>query len=72
MGFENIFSFPGCSMLIGKGIYGPVKQNSLAHLLGIQVYLFPFYEIAEKVPGQYSRLIKRQICVREIVQMLNN
>jgi len=59
-------------MLIGKGIDGPVQQNSLAHLLRIQIYLFPFYKIAEKVSCQYSRLIKRQICVREIVQMLNN
>jgi hypothetical protein len=59
MGFENVFSFPGSGMLIGKGIDGPVKQNTLAHLLRIQVYLFSFYKIAEKVSCQYSRLIKR-------------
>ena len=58
MGFEDIFCFPGGGMFIGKGIDSPVQYNAFTYVFWIEIELFPFYKIANKITGQYSRLIE--------------
>jgi hypothetical protein len=67
VGSENpVGSFCGF-MLIRKRIDQPVKGDTLLYTLRIIEFLFSFYKIADQVAREYFRIVKRQICVGQVI-----
>ncbi len=66
-GPKYFFGFPGGNMVIGKCINSTVEGNALLNPFGIIKFFSAFYKIAEKVTGQNCRVVKRKICVGEII-----
>ena len=64
---EKFFGFPGSFMCISKRVNGPVQGDPFLNTRGIVKLFFPFYKIADKVANQYVRVIKRKICMGEVV-----
>ena len=67
MGTKKLFGFPGGFMCIGECINGPVQRNPVLNARRVIKFLFPLYKIADKISQQYFRVIKRQICVGQVI-----
>jgi hypothetical protein len=44
-----------------------VQGNSILNALREIKFFFPFYKIADQVANQYFRVIKRKICVGQVI-----
>jgi hypothetical protein len=67
MGTENFFGFPGSFMCIGESINGPVQGDPVLNALWKIKFLLSFHKIADQVTHQYFGVIKRQICVGQVI-----
>jgi len=52
-------------MIVGKTIDHAMKQNAPSYARRKIILPPAFHEVAEKIAGQYLRIVKRQICVRK-------
>jgi len=64
---ENLFGFAGSFMCIGESINGPVQGDPILYTLWEIKFLLSFHKIADKIAHQYFGVIKRQICVGQVI-----
>ena len=69
---EKFFGFPGGFMGIGECINGPVQGNPVLNTWRVIKFLFSLYKIAGKIAQQNFRVIKRQICVCQVINKEKN
>ena len=66
--FEKQFRLKGYRMFICELINGTVKGNAFLNFFGVVKFLFSFYKITDEIANQNLRIIKRKICMGEVIQ----
>lgn len=66
---KNLFCFFGGNVCVSKYVNIPVQGNPFLNSRRVVKFLFSLYKITDKITDQYFRVLKRKICVGQVVDV---